>query len=1235
MKILVAEDIRTHRQWLETILTEWGHDVVTVCDGDEAWQTLSQKDAPQLVILDWVMPGMDGAEVCRKFREMFSSSPTYIIMLTAKTKKEDLITGFQAGVDDYLIKPVDPDELLARIQSGMRVIELQGKLCTHAEELEQEIAERKRVEKALRESEARYRTLFEQANDAIILENINEEIVDVNRRACQLLDYSREELLTMKISDLETDLVRLHPPLEAHLEPNVTIDGIFETLALRRDGTHIPIEVTLAPLTGPDDTLFLSIIRDVAERRRAEQSLQRRNLELTVLNTVAQTLSSTLELDRVLERVLDELQRVIPYDQALISLLPDASLSYAAKSSGHALAAWVVAARGLEYTPLPQKGFILDEFPLLQRIVQNGSPIIVPDVRHEPDWVPAAGLDLVQSWLGVPFILRNRVSGILMINSHYTHAYDQDAAHLASAFAHQAALAIENSRLYGQMRAQLREALLLHSVTAALSSTLDIDLTLPYVTRSLCEILNSTSARIYSLDQETNAITVVTHYASSIATKEERRADVDQTYALDDLPVAAESLARNRPIQIHVNNPELDPRERAMLENHNIQSALFLPMIAPGHTVVGLAVVWESQGPHHFTQGEIATGQTLTHQAAIVIEHARLFTETQKNAQQLEALYRTSRALSSSLKEEPLLHTILEAVYRVLNCKYVLIAIVDEDAQTISIRHGIWDGEFDAFPTWIPTTPYPLDHPHILADVYRTGRVETIEEWDERFNRETWEQFVVTNGGSQFLRIFMPIKMRDRIIGVVEVGYTRIEKDPIAKDDIQMLTALVDQAAAALENARLFKEARQRVREMEFLHEVSLAAATEIRLQDILQGAAESLAAELGNVRVSLLLLELESGVLRMEAGVGYPANLIGNLYFELDQGISGWVVKHGQPVIAPDVWLDPRYYKIIPDTRSELCVPMTVGSLTIGALNIESPQLNAFTNNDLRLLSTLANNLAAIIERVHLFNAVEAARIESQQRAQALAEANARLQELDRLKDQFLASVSHELRTPLNSIIGFSDVLMKRMAGEISSKQEECVRNILLSGEHLMALINDILDLSKIKAGRMSLELGIFDVHDLLTEVQTTIMPLVNKKSQALTIEHPDGLPPLTADRFRIKQVLLNLLSNANKFTPIEGRITVSCRVSDPEDSVLFSVADTGAGIRPNDQEIIFEEFRQAGHDPAEVKVKGTGLGLAISKRLVEMHKGRIWVESQYGHGATFFFLLPLAGPPTIAPSP
>jgi signal transduction histidine kinase/DNA-binding response OmpR family regulator len=398
-----------------------------------------------------------------------------------------------------------------------------------------------------------------------------------------------------------------------------------------------------------------------------------------------------------------------------------------------------------------------------------------------------------------------------------------------------------------------------------------------------------------------------------------------------------------------------------------------------------------------------------------------------------------------------------------------------------------------------------------------------------------------------------------------------------------------------------------------------------MRLEDALQGAADALAAQMEDTRVALLLLESESSVLRLAAGVGYPSDLVGELRLKLGEGISGWVAQHGRPVMVPDVRFDPRYYQVDSDVRSELCVPLTAGPFIIGALNVASSQANAFTSDDQRLLTTLASSLAVLVERVRLFSEVEAAQLELQQRARELEEANARLQEFDRLKDQFLANMSHELRTPLNSIIGFSDVLMKGQMGEMSSSQRQCVENILASGEHLLTLINDILDLSKIEAGRMTLEPTTFSVSELLAEVRMTVTPLIERKSQTLKIDVSDGLPSLTADRFRVKQVLLNLLSNANKFTPVQGCITVSCRLTDPG-VMLFSVTDSGMGIKPEDQEIIFERFRQAGGSSTQ-GVAGTGLGLAISKRLVEMQDGRICVESEYGHGATFSFSLPVAG--------
>ena len=1060
-------------------------------------------------------------------------------------------------------------------------------------------------EQALRENQARYQALFEQANDAILLETEDREIVSVNRRACQMMGYTREELLVMSTTDLELPDLRPWPTREIIAKPDRAEDVRFETQVLHQDGTPIPVEVTVAPLTEGQDILYLSIIRDVTKRVEAERSLRRRNLELAAFNAVAQalssslelqgildkallstvrameftgglialakrtgdlalfshaglpssfiehlethgmedtlcslvyqekrplclrdlrqsgpvpvdadrlceigiqsyagapiiyqdralgtfclfdtephflsendyalltaigqqigvamenarlfgdavrerevartllntaeTLSTTLRLDKLLERALDELQRVVPYDAASISMLRDERC-------------WTVASRGLDQAA--PRGFTLEERPLVQRIVRGRGPVIVPDVHDEPGWVLVEGTDLVRSWLGIPLISKGEIIGVLMIDSHHTDAYSEGTARLAFAFAQQVALAIENSRLYEQMRAQLRETTLLHSVTSALSSTLDMGQILPYVARSLCEILNSTSVEIYSLDEDAQTISIVAEYATSMASEKEKRSNLGQSYALADFPAAAETLAQRHPMQVQVGDIEADPHERARLESRDAQVTLLLPAVT-GDRVLGLVRVCESQSSRHFTNGEIATGQTLIHQAAVSMENARLFAETQR-----------------------------------------------------------------------------------------------------------------------------------------------------------------------------------RVRELRLLHDVGLAAAYGVRLEETLQAAAEALAAELADARVALLLLDSASGELRIEASVGYPTDMVRGLRMKLGEGITGWVAQHGEPVLVPDVRLDSRYVEGSPDIRSELCVPLAAGPLIIGVLNVESPHLNAFTEDDQRLLSTLASNLTMLVERARLFEEVETARVELQQRAEALEGANVRLQELDRLKDQFLANMSHELRTPLNSIIGFSEVLMDGLVGELTTEQKDCVNDIHFSGDHLLTLINDILDLSKIEAGRMTLAPTPVDVPALLAGVEATVAPLIKKKSQTLRVEWADDLPVLIADPFRIKQVLLNLISNANKFTPSEGRIALSCRLADSA-TMLFSVTDTGIGIKPEDQEIIFEEFRQVDGS-ASREMSGTGLGLTISKRLIEMHGGHIWVESEYGRGTAFSFLLPLDGPPELQP--
>jgi signal transduction histidine kinase len=301
---------------------------------------------------------------------------------------------------------------------------------------------------------------------------------------------------------------------------------------------------------------------------------------------------------------------------------------------------------------------------------------------------------------------------------------------------------------------------------------------------------------------------------------------------------------------------------------------------------------------------------------------------------------------------------------------------------------------------------------------------------------------------------------------------------------------------------------------------------------------------------------------------------------------------------------------------RSVLQVPLLRDDTAIGVLAVANAMPGSFTDTQITLLQTFAAQAVIAIENVRLFT-------ELQRRT-------AQLQVANRHKDEFLANMSHELRTPLNGIIGFSEVLLERMFGDVNEKQEEYLNDILSSGRHLLSLINDILDLSKIEAGKMELELTDFDVPIAIDNALTLMRERANRRGLVLEWSIDRRLTEIRADERKFKQVLLNLLSNAVKFTPEGGRVDVRARVS--HGMAEISVTDSGVGIAPEDHAAVFEEFRQVGK--ADKKAEGTGLGLALCRKFVELHGGWIRLKSELGQGATFTFTLPLAGPTTPAAS-
>jgi len=329
-------------------------------------------------------------------------------------------------------------------------------------------------------------------------------------------------------------------------------------------------------------------------------------------------------------------------------------------------------------------------------------------------------------------------------------------------------------------------------------------------------------------------------------------------------------------------------------------------------------------------------------------------------------------------------------------------------------------------------------------------------------------------------------------------------------------------------------------------------------------------------------------------------------------EGVVGRTAITLEPVQVPDITVPGAHESRLRENliesgvRAILAVPMVREGRLIGSLVVSRNQPGDFPAEAIELLRTFATQSALAIQNARLFSEI--------------ADKSAQLEAASRHKSEFLANMSHELRTPLNAIIGFSEVLVDRMFGELNEKQDEYLKDIYASGQHLLSLINDILDLSKIEAGRMELEVSDFDLPGAIGNALILVRERASRRGITLGHSVDERLGTIRGDERKVKQVLLNLLSNALKFTPEGGRIDVSARVHDGVAEV--SVADTGVGIAPEDQEAVFEEFRQVG--TADKKVEGTGLGLALSRKFIELHGGRIWVESEVGKGSTFRFTLP-----------
>jgi signal transduction histidine kinase len=515
-------------------------------------------------------------------------------------------------------------------------------------------------------------------------------------------------------------------------------------------------------------------------------------------------------------------------------------------------------------------------------------------------------------------------------------------------------------------------------------------------------------------------------------------------------------------------------------------------------------------------------------------------------------------------------------------------------------------------------TEFPADRNSVAGRVFIDRETIHIHDFMEvasdysgsRAPREGYRTML----GTPLLREGVPV-------GVI--GIRRLEVRPFTEKQIALLKTFADQAVIAIENVRLFNELNERTKELtrsvgelRALGEVGQAVSSTLDLETVLTRIVSHAVQLSGTDGGAIYEYDESSEEFLLRATDHMEEELISALRANpprLGDGLVGRAAASREPVVVPNILEEhayaPRMRHLLErfGFRASLAVPLLREDRIIGGLVVRRKSTGEFRPEVIELLKTFATQSVLAIQNARLFREIE--------------DKSRQIEAANRHKSEFLANMSHELRTPLNAIIGFSEVLGERLFGELNEKQAEYTEDILSSGRHLLSLINEILDLSKVEAGRMELELAPFDLPLAIDNARTFVRERATRHGITVDLGIDERLGEFVGDERKIKQILLNLLSNAVKFTPEGGRIGIDA--TERNDSVEITVSDTGIGIAPEDQPRIFEEFRQVGSD-YEHKSEGTGLGLTLAKKFVELHGGTIWVESEVGKGSKFAFTLP-----------